>query len=192
VVSSQNAPRRRASARTVGESTGTLRRSMRGHPHRRRSSKTANRIHAHAAALHPLLPTRNAVLRHSAALDRQILRLRDRGADHQHGADHNSGLFGSASSAEMLLASVRDELDEKLVDNMPAGLEAIPAGGRRVGSERARLWPGSFSVRPMPSVWSSCGDSGLRRRPLDSGLALPVSPAHKLGRKRQKRVEKVE
>ena len=89
-------------------------------------------------------------------------------------------------------ASVRDELDEKLVDNMPAGLEAIPAGGRRVGSERARLWPGSFSVRPMPSVWSSCGDSGLRRRPLDSGLALPVSPAHKLGRKRRKRVEKVE
>ena len=61
-------------------------------------------------------------------------------------------------------ASVRDELDEKLVDNMPAGLEAIPAGGRRVSSERARLWPGS----------------------------PPVSPAHKLGRKRRKRVEKVE
>jgi len=26
-------------------------------------------------------------------------------------------------------ASVRDELEEKLADNMPAGLEAIPAGG---------------------------------------------------------------
>jgi hypothetical protein len=54
-------------------------------------------------------------------------------------------------------ACVPDELDEKPVDDMLAGLEAIPRrrviGGRRVGSEKARLWPGSFTyVRPMPEL----------------------------------------
>jgi hypothetical protein len=66
---------------------------------------------------------------------------------------------------------------------------------RRVGSERARLWPGSFTcpahaMRKGPSF----GTRQSLHRPLDSGLSLPVSPADKLGREwsRQKRVEKVE
>jgi hypothetical protein len=43
--------------------------------------------------------------------------------------NYNSGLFGQLRLLKCRWASVRDELDEKLVDNIPAGLEAIPAGG---------------------------------------------------------------
>ena len=43
--------------------------------------------------------------------------------------NHNSGLLVQLRLLKYRWACVPDEIDEKLVDNMLAGLEAIPAGG---------------------------------------------------------------
>jgi hypothetical protein len=50
-----------------------------------------------------LLPTRNGVLRNRAALDRQILRIRDRGADRRHGAENVAGRLSAMNSTRSLL-----------------------------------------------------------------------------------------
>jgi hypothetical protein len=127
---------RRAVARArepTGSSTGTLRRAIRGHPHRRRSSEDDRPDPSARSALHPLLRLATpcfGTVPHSTGrscaseIEEQITNMAPTTIQDR---------FGSASSAEMSLGICPGRTRQKHVDNMLAGLggDFPPAAVRR-------------------------------------------------------------
>ena len=110
-----------------------------------------------------LLPTRNAVLRRRAALDRQILRIRDRGAERRHGAENVAGRLSAMNSTRSLLITY------------PQGLRRFPPAGDRRPSRRQRESPALAGLFQCPAHAKRMGPAAETR---DYGvdrliLALP-------------------